>query len=243
MPREVCVLLRRFPLFFLAGISLLVCLPGVALADFFVTHAEMAARMETIKTIGLLPPEIRIYELSAGGISELKEDWTALGKENVTRAMVEKFGGRLIEIRMESLDNASRTELEEIRSLYRHVALSFLNHTEGPDAFPGKKERFDYSLGPMEKLLAELKVDALLFVGGVDRISTGGRKALAALGIIGGVVFLPGGTGLSIGLADGTGSILWYRFQGSAFGGDFREPEGAVKFTEGTLSGFPGVGK
>lgn len=233
--------LRAFGIAVSIGTLSLTCLHGAAEAAFF-THKELAARIEKMKTIGLLPPEIRIYELSAGGISELKEDWTALGKENVTRAMLEKFNGKLVEIPVDSLDNAVKAELEEVRQLYPYVEVSFLLHVDGPDAFPGKKENFDYTLGPMEKLLSALKVDALLFVSGRERVSTGGRKAVAALGLLGGVVFAPGGTGMDIGLADGTGQILWYRFQGSAFGGGFREMEGAKAFTAETLSGFPGFG-
>lgn len=233
---------RVFRLLVFFGILFLTCLDGVAEAAFF-THKELAARMEKISTIGLLPPDIRVYEFSAGGVTELKEDWTAAGKANVARAISEALGARLVEIRVESLDNAVKAELEEVRNLYPYVEASFLAHVEGPDAFPGRKENFDYTLGPMEKLLADLKVDALLFVSGRERISTGGRKALATIGLLGGVVFMPGGTGMDVGLADGTGQILWYRFQGSAFGGGFREMEGAKAFTAETLSGFPGGGK
>ncbi len=240
MPRKVCVLARRFPFLFLAGIFLFTCSPGVAGA-FSLSHPEVAARLSNVKAIGLAPPDIRIYELSAGGVSEIKEDWSAKAKENVTRSLLERFPGKLVEVKKDALEKSVREDMDDVLALYKIVVGSYITHAEGPNAFPVKRDVSAYALGSLESLFAALKVDALLVVYGSDRISTGGRKALAVLGMVGGVVLAPGVTVMNVGLVDKSGSVLWFNSKGSVVGGDFREQEGAAKFTGETLSGFPGL--
>lgn len=240
MPREVCILLRRFPFFFLAGFFLLDFLPGVAGA-FSLSHPDLAARMSNVKAIGLVTPDVRIYELTAGGVSEIKEDWSARAKENVTRSLLERFPGKLVEVKKDALETSVREDMEDVLALYSIVVGSYIVHAEGPNAFPVKRDVSAYTLGSLEGLFAALKVDALLVVYGSDRISTGGRKALTVLGMVGGVLLTPGVTVMNIGLLDKSGSVLWYNSKGSVVGGDFREPEGAAKFTGETLTGFPGL--
>ena len=235
MPSRKC----RFLCLFL---SFLFGFPGVAEAfSTKMSRSDISSRLPGIHAIGMLSPDIRIYEFSAGGVREYKEDWSAKGKENVTKSLQESFGGRLIEIRQDALDNNVREELEEVLALYRSAIASYTAQSDAQNGFPVKRDFSEYVLGPLENLFTALKVDALVVVKGFDEISTGGRKALAVVGALAGVVLRPGITGLEFGVIDRGGAILWYRFEGSLYGNDFREPEGAAKITSETLTGYPGL--
>jgi len=51
----------------------------------------MAGKSKAIKTVLFAEPEIKVYEISAGGVPELMDDWSAQGKENITKALIAHF--------------------------------------------------------------------------------------------------------------------------------------------------------
>jgi len=202
-------------------------------------HPDLSSRLSSIRTVGLVPPEIRIFEFSAGGMLEQRDDWSSAGKMNVIRGVASAFDARRIAVTPLTIEENRKEEIEDIQALYRAVVVSILIHSDGPNAFPKERQRFDYTLGPLEPLLDAYGVDALLFVYGRDEISTGGRKTLAVLGMAAGVVFRPGISILGIGLVDRSGKVLWYNSDYSAGHVDFRDPESVMKFSSGILSDFP----
>lgn len=212
-------------------------------------HPELEMRVKNIKTQGLIPPDIKIYELTAGGVQELRDDWCDSGKENVLTAFMEIFKGKPIEIKPLVIDKDIEEEMEEIQALYRAVSTSIQLHTYGPFLFPEKQKNFDYSIGSVERILQRYGSDALIFVHGFDEISTGGRKALTATGVligaITGVAIMPkaGITALSVALVDKSGSILWYSIKSSQGGHDLREPDSTARLVESILSDFPTLKK
>ncbi|MBI5342650.1 MAG: hypothetical protein HZB63_04955 [Deltaproteobacteria bacterium] len=204
------------------------------------SRSDIADRLAKIKSIGMFPPDIRIHELSAGGVSEYMEEWSAKGKENVARSVKETIGGRLVEIRQDALDNNVREELEDVLALYRAAIVSYILQSASLTGFPVKQDFSGYVLGSLENLFDTLKVDALVVVKGSDHISTGGRKTLGFIGALAGIYFLPGNAAMDLGLIDRSGAILWYKIVVNPYNNDFREPEGAAKNTAEMLSGFPG---
>lgn len=204
---------------------------------------DLPSHLASIHTVGLVPSEIQIYELSAGGVLERRDDWSAAGRANVTRGILGAFEERKIAVKSLQVGENRKEEMDDIKALYRAVVMSVLLHSDGPNAFPAEQQRFDFTLGPLEALLDEFGVDALVFVYGSDEISTGGRKTLAVLGLVGGVVLRPGISVLGIGLVDRSGKVLWFHSKASPGMVDFRDPESASKFTQELLSAFPAAGK
>lgn len=114
-------------------------------APAYRTHQELEMRAKNIKTAGLAPPVTKIYELTAGGVRELKDDWSAHGKQNVTRTIIESFKGKPMEIKMLTIDKDIEEEIEDVRALYEAVSTSILQHTYGETSlFPEKQKNFDY---------------------------------------------------------------------------------------------------
>ena len=208
-------------------------------------HPEFEARSKSIKNPGLIPPDVRIYELSAGGVRELRDDWCVIGKDRVLSALTDCFAGKECKITCLSADDEIKEELEDIKALYRAISVSIRLHTYGPFLFPEKQNNFDYSIGSIEQLLEKLGADALIFVHGEDEISTGGRKALIVLGAIasgitGANVYVRGGiTVVSVALVDASGTILWYNMRGSQGAHDLRDTASAAGLVQNILSTFP----
>lgn len=218
-------------------------------------HPQFEMRAKDIKTIGLLSPDIKIYEFTAGGVRELKDDWCVKGKENVQRAMIECLREKPLEVKPITIDKEMEQEMEDVYALYRAVSTSIILHTRGENKFPEKQSNFDYSIGSVENILKRYRGDALIFVTGFDEISSAGRQALKVVGIIAGVAAAAGGvygaviiprsgiTIVSVALVDPLGSILWYNIKASEGGYDLRNAESATKLVTDILSDYPGAKK
>jgi len=204
-------------------------------------HSEFEARYRNIETFGLIPPDIEIYELTAGGVRELKDEWSDMGKENVINALMKKLKEK--EIKVESF--IKDENMEEALALYRAVSICIELHTQGPWSFPEKQKNFDYSIGSIEKILKENDVDALMIIYGSDEDTTGGRQALIALGVLAsiatGVVVAPraGTTTMDVALVDPSGTILWYKNKSSGASHALKKPEDATSFVDDIFSDFP----
>lgn len=65
----------------------------------------MAGKSQAIKTVLFDEPEIKVYEISAGGVPELMDDWSAQGKENITKALIAHFDETSLKITALKLDS------------------------------------------------------------------------------------------------------------------------------------------
>ncbi len=223
-------------------ISVLVSAAGCAPASYR-EHPELETRIKSIKTIGIIPADIRIYELSAGDVEELRDDWSDQGKENVMKGAVGVLKDHGIHCRNLTIRKDFEQEMEDVQALYWAVSASILLYTYGEQGLPGKYRNFEYSVGPMKKFLEAQGVDAVLLVNGYDEISSGGRKALRALSmvtsLITGVRKRAGMTGMSVALIDKSGSVLWYNVNVQEGGYDLRDAKSAKSMVRLVLSDFP----
>lgn len=235
------------------GLSLCLLFTTVSCAPIIKTvHPQFEIRTKDIKTTGFLSPDIKIYEFTAGGMRELRDDWCATGKENVQSAVMECLREKPFAIKPITIDKDLEEEMTDIYALYRAVSTSINTHIRGTEyQFPEKVKNFDYSIGSVEKILKRYEVDTLLFVNGYDEISTAGRQVLTVVGIIasaalaaaagGGPIIAPrsGITIMSVALVDSSGSILWYDMRASEGVHDLRKPESASGFVRSVFSNYP----
>jgi hypothetical protein len=241
-------------LLLIALFSCLAILYGCDTPEYYVIkepyrmHPEFYKRALRIKTPGLITPDVKVCELTAGGVREIRDDWSAAGKQNVAGALAECLDEQACKVKTCVVGKDIEEELEDIHALYRAVSRSIQIHTYGPHPFPEKQKNFIYSVGSIENLLHRLEADALLFVYGYDEISTVGRKALTVLGVaigaVTGVMVVPGSgiTAVSVGLADPSGAILWYNIKAGAGVYDLRKPGSAKTLLKDILSDLPRLG-
>lgn len=205
------------------AVLVLAVLGGCATTPPSSLHKSLADRpnQQMPRKILLLPADIRVHEISAGGVVEKVDDWTSAASNHAMKSMRGIADSKkLFELEeTPSLSEADRQALEQHQALYELVANSADFARSGP--FMPWRERakiFDYTLGPGLKEFAERTgMDAAVIVIGSDYISSAGRKATMALGIMAaaftGVAIVPAGgvSYVSVGVVElQTGNLLWF---------------------------------
>jgi hypothetical protein len=192
-------------------------------------HPQFESRVAKIEALTLVPPAVEVYELFPSGLSELRDDWSALGRKNLEEALVEKFGKKLYSLRtlradseVSRTDSELRKELEEIKALYTQVNKSVQLHSYGPQVFPEKVTHFEYGMGSVQRVVEAHGTDSLIFVTGFDQVSAQDPK-----------------TYVSIAVTDSWGTILWYCVKGSKGGYALKDPFSTAMLVEEILSSFP----
>lgn len=215
------------------------------------TNAELTTKTHNLKTIVLPRPDIKIYEVSAGGIPELMDDWSKTGTDNVVKAIFSSYSSKA-KIRTYETDSNSDRDMKELLALFEVVSQSIIIHTStsnnNPNYFPDKARDLNYSLGSLQSILQQTGGDALLIVNGVDYFASAGKKAMNILGTITGVTVaaLTGvaivpkteKTVLRVALADRDGRILWHNI--SVGMADLRDPASCRDFVHNTLESLVG---
>ena len=169
----------------------------------------------------LLPPDIRVHELSAGGVAEKVDEWTHSANQAATEVAreMESSGRHFHIVEMPPLSADDKLLLEQYGALYELVVWSAYAAQKSPFAAWQERARsFDYTLGPgLAELREHTQADGALLIVGTDYISTAGRKAAMAMGILVGAatgIFAgPSGapTFLSVGVVDlQTGNVVWF---------------------------------
>ncbi len=189
----------------------------------FRANLQLHEKVQSIKTVAIMPPGIKVYQYAFGGGRQLMEDSSATATQHVAGAIEKELGRHagvvfkpfpsLSAISDTSSDRTAarlKDELEDTQALFEAVSASVLLHTykHDPDqTFPEKLKNFDYSLGPDVGRLAKLdNPDALLFISGVEHIPPVSTKVLMAVVSVittAGIIVNPGGIFLLPGLAQG----------------------------------------
>jgi len=210
-----------------------------------VHYTLLEAQRPLPKKLVILPVDITVREMSAGGVLEKVPEWTRDASQSIQHAIEESVKPRsdFTIVPMPTLSADEEAFLDEYLASYLVVGLTAQNMTQyGGAAWEHKRKHFDYTLGTGLKFLKEKTgADAAIVAVGDDVVSTAGRKTafvvLAALGIA-----IPlGRSVLSLGVVDlGNGDILWQHFDTSV-STDLKDPAGAASMIRGILQAYPGV--
>jgi hypothetical protein len=193
----------------------------------------------------VMRPDVSVGVLTAGGLTEPREDWTNTARENIFTALEaqQRSRGGDTSIARTYKDAGSDTEaVLELNRLHEAVGKSIRLHKYTPGAqLPTKQRRFDWTLG--ERAIqygSSSGNDYALFLHAQDSFSSGGRVALQAVSILGcvvGVCIIPEG-GQQIAFASlvdlHSGQVVWFNFIVSSVG-DIREKAGAEQLVSRLL--------
>ena len=188
--------------------------------------------------VALMPADVELFEISAGGVGEPRADWTEAAAKNIMadlRARKIKLGARATEITGEQ-DEA----VEALNNLHGAVSRAIVVHHFGGLKLPTKDGKLDWTLGPdVAKLREKSGADYALFTWVRDSYASAERKAMMVVGALFGVGMGGGVQQAYASLVDlRTGQVVWFNriFRGT---GDLREPEPAKETLDALLSGFP----
>jgi hypothetical protein len=178
----------------------------------------------------LMPVDVELSHLTAGGLLEPDAEWTEQAKRNMHTALMEEARSRKVELIDFDPNRGTPQDREAslaLVQLHRAVGSSILVHQYIPElALPSKKGKFDWSLGPEAAAIARSQnADYAMFLFVRDSYMTGGRAALIVVAAAFGIG-LQGGS--QVGFASvvdlKTGDIVWFNRLGRQ-SGDLRTPE------------------
>jgi len=196
----------------------------------------------------LMPPDVELRELTAGGVQEPQAEWTDAANRNVVAAFAAEARARNLQyVAYESGrgDAQDRALARDLIALHRVVGESVLIHQyTKSQALPTKAGVFSWSLGPAAAALARSQAaDYALFIAIRDSYATKWRYAVIwtkFLLLRDLPLSIPAGA--QVGYASlvdlRTGNLVWFN-QLSRGSGDLRTPEAARETVRALLAGFP----
>jgi hypothetical protein len=225
----------------LAGLLLAAGLAGAAQGQEPSRHLAPGFKERPAGTrLLVLPADMELFSISAGGISEPRADWTEAAQKHFKLALAarrEQLGPNITEAAEAELD-----EFAELAALHRAVAEAvWVHHVHRGLELPTKNDRLDWSLGPAVRPLHERTgADYALFFWVRDSYASGERKAAMFAMALLGAISTGGEQNAYASLVDlRNGRILWFNDLRRMWG-DLREPGAAAETVEALLKGFPG---
>lgn len=201
--------------------NILVLLSVVFLATGCVTHtvqtqnqnSTVATNFDEVKRVVLIPIKISVKESGVGSLEKLPEE-----SELATKIVLSEVKAAFERSQIEMVEFVPENEeeqllIDEYVALYQRVAGSAQSINYMGPAWKNKAGAdFDYSLGDGLQFIKEsTNADKAVFVFGEDIVTSGGKKALAVLAMIGGIGINPGGIAiLHLGIVDlNDGHLVW----------------------------------
>lgn len=237
--------LKHFPHAALKSFFLIICLIciGCAATTGYKTNPAPPNLPPNARVL-LMPLDVQLFELTAGGLQEPKADWTESAAKHVQAALED-----LLQLKQDTLvayqpppDDPEKARFnEQLMKLHEAVGQSITVHTYfSAYNLPTKKDTFDWSLGEGVKRFNErYDADCALFIFIRDSYATAGRKAAMVFGALAGF-YVAGGLQMGFSsLVDlHNGNILWFgRLLRET--GDLRTPEPAREAVLQLLAGIP----
>jgi hypothetical protein len=177
-------------------------------------RVAQSAGKEFPRKLVLLPPEVDVFELSAGGTIEKVPEWGRQAAGHIEREIREFVDGRrdLELVPMATLSEDEKELVERHFAAYTVVATTAhaILHNADP-AWAHKRNRFDYTIGPGLRFLKEKTgADAAILAVAEDLVSSGGRKAMVVLGALLGIGLPTGRAYLVLAVVElESGDIVW----------------------------------
>lgn len=223
-----------------ALLALMVIFAGCATSQ----NVQQIDQLESVKEnprVILMPPDIRYYLLTAGGVSEPHAEWTEAAQANFTTAMGDFAESIGTDLTIVDRDNLGATHIE-YEKLHSAVGLTILQHQFGTFTLPskGNGEVFDWSLGPEISALAdEHDADYGLFVYYRDYQASSGRVAFAILAAAAGASVATGSEHGFASLVDlRTGDVVWFNVV-NVGSGELRNEASAAATVEALFKDIP----
>lgn len=191
--------------------------------------------------VAIMPTDIELFSISAGGVLEPKADWTEAASRHFKNALVEKKK-KALKLDVVEVSEKDADEFADINALHGAIARAISMHHFGPGFLnlPTKDGKLDWSLGEATRTIKKATgADYALFTWLRDSYSSGERIAtMIALAVLG----IGVGGGMQTGYASlvelETGRVLWFN-QLQRPSGDLREADKATETIDTLLSNFP----
>lgn len=188
---------------------------------------DVIEKVSTMKSVIILPPQVDVLHVEAGGIPEKMDEWTDEARTQLTDALVDSFRQRFDRVDVlppaTALQPEVQSNLEETEALFAVMDREIVGHTYGvtdangnihaPDLFEEDLNLFVYSLGREVQGLQN-GADAFVLMRGTVVAKSTGRKAVEmAVSLLTGVVRPLAFLNVRGAVVNAkTGDVLWFNF-------------------------------
>ena len=222
------------------GILVMACVCAPVLAQSRNLAPGFTTRPAASKLV-LVPMDIELFSLSAGGVQEPRADWTDAAQKNFRLALL---GQKAVTAGAAELREKDMDELAQINALHGAVAEAvFVHHMQG-HKLPTKNDVLDWSMGDsVQPLRDKTQADYPLFFWVRDSYASAERKAaMVALALLGVGIPLGSQVGYASLIDLDSGRVVWFNRLARA-SGDLREATAAKESIDALLSGFPAAAR
>ncbi len=226
---------RIAPTGLVPALALALATSACSFGTHYRARPEFAQTAGAVRTVGLVAPTVKVYELTAGGQTVLKDEWSTQGRKAVTESLPRARAQKGWKVKLGEPSGPVKDELEEMRLLYGDVGPSIVRATYVYPVFPEKYKNFDYSVGPVKRIVEQAGVDLLILAYGYDEISSGGRSVVNALNSVFGTGATGGDSFLNVALIDRNGKVLWFDVEMARGSFDLRDAASADAFVRRIL--------
>lgn len=201
--------------------------------------AEGFTKLPAGARIVLMPTDIELFEMSAGGVLEPRADWTSNAAQYVLEGLQTRKAqlGSDVSLLPDNRDEA----IIALNRLHGAVSDAIVVHHFGAMKLPTKEGRLDWTLGPdAAEIHQRTGAQYALFTWIRDSYASGARKATMVVGALFGISIPLGVQHAYASLVElKTGRIVWFNRLARP-GGDLRERDKAQETLDTLLTGFPG---
>ncbi len=195
-------------------------------------------RLPDSARIVLMPLDVELFSVGAGGVAEPQAQWTDQATKHLRASVRRREASLGVTLHETDLSDSDAVALNH---LHGTVATAIaLHHYIAPYALPTKEKRLEWHIGADTSRLRDASgADYALFLYIRDSYATAERKAAIVLAAMLGVA-MPGGiqTGYASLVDLRSGDIVWFNrlLRGT---GDLREAEPAEESISALLDKFP----
>jgi hypothetical protein len=195
-------------------------------------------RIPDTSRIVLMPLDVELFSISAGGVPEPQAQWTSMALEHLRASLQRRESAMGNELAEADREDATVTTLNHLHGAVASAIA--LHHYTPAYALPTKKKQLAWHIGAdTAPLRARTGADYALFLYVRDSYATTERKAAIVLGALLGVGM---GGGIQIGYASlvdlTSGEVVWFN-RLSRGTGDLREEGPAEETIDALLDHFP----
>jgi len=231
--------MQQLALFMRAVFALVLVFCGAAGAAANERLAQGFTALPAGARVIVMPMDVELFSMSAGGVLEPQAEWTTLALDNLRRAIRSRptKNGAVLD----TFQGEPDLMLDDFNRLHGAIGSAINIHHLGPLKLPTKEGRLEWSLGPEVSLIKQKTgADYALFTFIRDSYASNERKAAI-------VIAAAFGVGLSAGVQVGyaslvdlsTGDVVWFNRLIRGYG-DLRELDNAKESLDALLQSFPG---
>lgn len=180
-------------------------------------NPDFGNRIQTVKKVGVVIAEAKVFELNFGGSRELKSDWTAQALANLETSSISLLNGNGFESRLLQNDEAVQNLVGYYNRLQRHDLIKLVAKGE---QLPEKSAK------ELKEYLDQQGLDALVLVRGVDNVSSAGRQSARVVLMMLGSYAASAPAIVDMAVVDRSGTILFFDAKVED-GQDLRKPDNA----------------